>query len=548
MSADSAQNAQASAQERKFIYDAQGNKIYLPTNPDREEVAAVRLQDVYSMYPSQGLTAAALASILKEADAGNIYRQMELFEEIEEKDTRIFSCFQTRKQAVLGLPWDILPADEQDKTAVAQADFVREVIDGINNFTNSQLDLLDAIGKGFAVSEIIWEVKNGRNVIADLKWRHQKRFTWNDTLSELHLITDAEPSEGEPLANYPAKFIVHKCKVRSGYPSRAGLLRTLCWFYLFKNYSIKDWIRFCEVYGMPLRIGKYDPSSTPSDRAALKTAVQAIGADGAGIISKSTEIEFVSVINSATSSDVYKTFIDLINSEISIVTLGQNLTTEVKEGSRAAAQVHDKVRQDLLEADCIALDQTITQQLIIPLVMFNFGPQATYPRYKTSYEPPEDLVTAITIDKTLAVDIGVPMAASYFYDKYHIPEPAKDEQLVTPAAHQQPAQPFPLKQDVSGIPVIPMKASAASGISGVTFSPRQQGVEDIGDTALKEYAKIYPDMESKLTEIVMRADSLAQIRDRIYLAFGDIASDDQERLIAKGIMLANLYGRRTVNR
>jgi len=29
--------------------------------------------------------------------------------------------------------------------------------------------------------------------------------------------------------------------------------------YLFKNYAIKGWIGFAEVYGMPLRVGKYEP-------------------------------------------------------------------------------------------------------------------------------------------------------------------------------------------------------------------------------------------------------------------------------------------------
>ncbi|MEW6378606.1 MAG: DUF935 domain-containing protein [bacterium] len=530
-------------QERKYIYDANGNKIYLPGTPDRDEVAAVRLQDPYSTYPSNGLTAVRLASILKAADAGDVYQQMELFEEIEEKDTRIFSCFQTRKQAVIGLKWDVLPADESDKEAVRQAEFVKEAIGGIANWTEAQLDLLDAIGKGYAVVEIIWDVRDGRNIIAELKWRHQKRFTWDDKQTELRLITDDEPSQGESLANYPAKFIVHKYKARSGYPARSGLLRTLAWFYLFKSYSFKDWVRFCEVYGMPLRLGKYDPSATVQDRAALKTAVQAIGTDGAGIISKNTEIAFESAISGAANSDIYKVFIGLVNNEISIVVLGQNLTTEVQEGSRAAAQVHDKVRQDLLEADCMALDKTITQQLVIPLVMFNFGPQAKYPRYKTAYEPPEDLVTALQIDKGL-VEMGLPVATNYFYGKYNIPEPEEGEEIVTPPARQQPLMMKAGEGVVSG--QWPLTTEVLAQGQPRTFSARQQGVEDIVATCLREYGKIYPDMEKKLGEIVSSAESLPQLRDRIYLAFNDLPSDDLERLIARGILAAGLYGRTTV--
>jgi phage gp29-like protein len=39
--------------------------------------------------------------------------------------------------------------------------------------------------------------------------------------------------------------------------------------YLFKNYAVKDWVAFAEVFGMPLRIGKYEPGATKADREAL---------------------------------------------------------------------------------------------------------------------------------------------------------------------------------------------------------------------------------------------------------------------------------------
>lgn len=521
--------------ERKFIYDAYGNKVYLSDTPITDEVAAVRLQDVYSSYPSSGLTAARLASILKLADAGDIYHQMELFEEIEEKDTRIFASLQTRKQAVIGLKWDILPADKNDKEAVRQAEFVKEVLLDISNFVEAQLNLLDAIAKGYSIVEIIWDIREGKNIVVDLKWRHQKRFTWNDEQTELRLLTDTEPSKGESLAEYPAKFIVHKYKARSGYPAKDGLLRTLACFHMFKSYNTKDWVRFCELYGIPLRLGHYDSNASPADRTALRTAVQALGSDGAGIISRSTEITFESGIEGSASSDVFKTFIDFINTEITIVILGQTATTEGTPGKLGAEMARDKVRQDLLEADCISLDKAITSQLIIPLVIFNFGPQIKYPKYKTAYEPPEDLNKRIELDKILAKEIRLPMANNYFYETYNRPVPEKDEELVNPS--------------VGGLgsngPMIPMKASGAQEtvvMGQGRFSPQQQGVEDIGDTVLHEYEKIYPNIEKKLTRIVMSSDSLKQIRDRMYLAFDELSSDDMEQLIARAMITAQMYG------
>ena len=47
--------------------------------PDMREVAVAQVSDKYSEYPSNGLTPVKLAEILREADAGDVLRQMELF-------------------------------------------------------------------------------------------------------------------------------------------------------------------------------------------------------------------------------------------------------------------------------------------------------------------------------------------------------------------------------------------------------------------------------------------------------------------------------------
>ena len=60
--------------------------------------------------------------------------------------------------------------------------------------------------------------------------------------------------------------------------------------YLFKNYTLKDWVAFCEVFGMPLRLGKYQPGASEDDKRALMQALVAIGADAAGIFPDGTAI------------------------------------------------------------------------------------------------------------------------------------------------------------------------------------------------------------------------------------------------------------------
>ena len=147
--------------------------------PDTTEIAVAQVTDKYSEYPSDGLTPVKLAEILREADAGDVLRQMELFEEMEEKDPHLFSQLQTRKNAVTGLDFEIIPFsdDPRDKEI---ADFIEEQLNGIESFEDVETDLLDAIGKGFAVSEIMWGYDEGHVVVREIKSRHQKRFFWDN--------------------------------------------------------------------------------------------------------------------------------------------------------------------------------------------------------------------------------------------------------------------------------------------------------------------------------------------------------------------------------
>ena len=99
--------------------------------PETREVAAAQVTDKYSEYPSDGLTPVRLAEIFKEADAGDVLRQAELFEEMEEKDPHLFSQLQTRKNAVTGLDYEIIPFDSDDPRDKEIAEFVEAQLGGI---------------------------------------------------------------------------------------------------------------------------------------------------------------------------------------------------------------------------------------------------------------------------------------------------------------------------------------------------------------------------------------------------------------------------------
>ncbi|MCE5336957.1 MAG: DUF935 domain-containing protein, partial [Desulfobacteraceae bacterium] len=386
--------------------------------PETRLLSVATVRDRWSTYSSKGLTPERLAQILRQADSGDVYRQAELFEEMEEKDAHLASQFQVRKLAVQGLDWELIPKEES-APARETARFCRSFLENLTDFDENILDLLDAIAKGYSMLEILWEESGGEIGIRCLNWIPAKRITFTESLAP-RIRTEDEPVRG--MDPPPFKVVYHRYKARSGYDTRAGIMRVCAWMYLFKNYAVKDWIGFAEVYGMPLRVGKYEPGASKADRDALVHAVRSLGSDAAGIISKATEIEFIEAQKGA-SLDVYERLASFCDAQMSKAILGQTLTSEAGggkgQGSYALGRVHSEVRQDLVRADCRSLAKTITLQVLRPLVGFNFGWDAPVPRFQFLSEPPEDLRTVAEVYKALS-DLGFGFSREHLEARFKI--------------------------------------------------------------------------------------------------------------------------------
>jgi phage gp29-like protein len=414
------------------IVDQYGKEIRTG-RPITGELAGVSgIRDRYSTYPSQGLTPGRLASIFREADMGDVLRQSELFEEMEEKDAHLGSVLQTRKLSVTGLPWEVTPASEngEDRTIAA---FVKEALTWVENWDEALLDIMDAAGKGYSVSEIMWEIAEGKVWCAALRWRHQKKFTFyarDSVLDSPRLVTDREPVYGEELP--PNKFVVHRYRARSGSTPRGGLLRPCAWMYLFKNFTVKDWVIFAERFAMPMRVGKYSAGASAEERRVLRNAVFNLGSDAAAVISDSTVVELLEQTTRTGSVAVFEKLSDFCNKAMSKAVLGHAASSEATPGRLGAEHEAREVRQDLLEADAKALARTITMQLIYPLVLFNFGPEKSLPRFRFHYEAGEDLEKAARTYRELA-GMGLTIGESHVREKFGIPAPEKNEGVIRPS-------------------------------------------------------------------------------------------------------------------
>jgi len=421
-----------------------------PTKPISEDIGMVRVRDQWSTYPSAGLTPERLASILKEADAGHILRQCELFEEIEEKNIMIGSLLHTRRLAVQGIEPEILPFSKssQDKKI---ADAFRENWQNVNHKTAS-LHLLDAIGKAFGTIAPRWENQGKQIWIHCFDWIPQKRWTfyemsadWNARLPRFpRLLTDEQPIRGEDLVEKygPAgafAVVYHRYTARSGFAQRGGILRAASFLHMLTFFDLKDWIIFIEKFAQPLRLGKFTPGAGEDDKKVLRQAIRDLGSDAGAMISDTTMLEILEAKGTQASNDVYDRFLDRMDKYCQIGILGQTATTEGTPGKLGSSPEQGKVRSDLSKDDAGGLEETYRWQVLWPWVGFNFGWDSNVPFIKYPIKDPVDLVAEAQVDEKLTA-MGLPLGQSYAYKKYGRPMPEPGEELLTAPA--PPPNPF----------------------------------------------------------------------------------------------------------
>ena len=374
------------------------------------------------------LTPASLSRMLRDHADGNMERFLTFAEEAEERNEHYGAVLGVRKRAVEGAQYSVRPGGDSaaDKEVAA---FAASLVDS-PAFIDIVEDMLDAFGKGFSVSEIIWHVTAERWRPVDYIHIDPRHFQLDPSDRRRLRIRSRETRDG--LEMPPYKFLLHFSKLKSGAPQRSALARMVAWTYLFQNFTLKDWVGYVETYGQPVRVGKYGKEATDDDVAELVRALQNIGTDAAAAIPENMQIEFIKAAGGG--GETFRQLSEFCDRRISKAVLGQTMTTD-DGSSHAQASVHDDVRTDIKRSDVRKLCATVNEQLIRPAIDLNFGPQAAYPTLVAPVLDPEDLKELREAVKDFAA-MGVAVPQRYVHERWGIPKAAEGEDVLVPPAPQ----------------------------------------------------------------------------------------------------------------
>lgn len=491
-----------------------------------EELAVARttgIRQIWHQSVANGLTPQRLASILRAAAEGSANDYLTLAEEMEERDLHYASVLGTRKLAVAGLSVRIEAASD-DPEDVRRADQLKELVDS-PEFGELQADLTDAMGKGYAVSEIMWD-RSGKTWNPErFEPRDQRFFQFDrDTGRELRLLDEADPINGVALAPY--KFIVHLPRIRSGLPIRGGLARLAAVGYMCKAWTWKDWMGFADIFGMPMRVGRYGAGASKEDISTLMSAVANLGSDAAAVIPDSMRIDFTQAANVAGAGDFFKGLAEWWDKQVSKAVVGQTMSTD-DGSSQAQATIHNEVRIDLLQADAKAESNTINRYFVRPWCDLNFAPGRPYPRLIIDVPKPENTKILIEALKTL-VPLGLKVEQSVIRDKLNIPAPAEGAELL-------------------GIPPPVATPVLAQAINSEQLPAKPVVMPDIVDNQVRTLERtvgVYmDDMVEQIKELLDTVGSLEEFRDRLIEAYPAMTTSQLADAIADGLAAASLAGR-----
>lgn len=387
---------------------------------------------------------------------GGIFR---LFQEMEDKDAHLFATLQTRKNALLACPWKVVAADESP-AAVRAAEIVRENLQALPRLHTALFHLLDAISKGFALAEIIWEIdpQTGRVWAKDVRARLQAEFAFG-TDGELYAISERaasgamtalsgdtsgqrradklllRPGESylssrEAVMMPQRKFLHFAFQGNACSPYGSALCIKAYWYYWLKKNTLQHWALFNEKFGSPTAVARYSAAATEDDLRRLEETIASLPRDSGVVLPEGVGLEFLEARRSS-GANTYRELADWCNDEMSKIVLGQTLTTGEgrRSGSLALGYVHEAVRRDYLASDAAVVGQLITAQLCRWITDFNLGEHVAAPTFLFDVDPPERFETELRVDREL-VKMGVPIPTQYFYERYRRPMPRPDERTL----------------------------------------------------------------------------------------------------------------------
>lgn len=374
------------------LVDAQGNPWSVkddPLKPRDEAVAVAVVRDIPVSIVELDWAVADVRNALENHAIG-LFQSSAMLSDAIVGDARVQAALGSRVGALFGLPQRFLPspADTSGEVLAAWQGAFEQATEG--PLTGNALVEVKrwAHLAGIGVAEIQWDT-SVTPWQPYLKPWHLQHFYYDWPRRTLVAVTmdgpvDVTPGDGRWFVHAPHGIL-------RGWMQ--GSVRALALPWLLRQLAFRDWARYSERHGMPLLKAKMPAMSRTEDKDRYVSSLSTLGTEAVVSLPQNmdgTGFDLELIEAASQSWEGFDRLIVRCDSAITLCLQWQNLTTEVKEGSFAAARVHADVKQSAVEFDEDTLARDIEWQIARPYASWNFGNAALAPRTRWDCEPLED--------------------------------------------------------------------------------------------------------------------------------------------------------------
>lgn len=207
-----------------------------------------------------------------------------------------------------------------------------------------------------------------------------------------------------------------------------GLLLKCSPYALYKRGGMADWAQYVEIFGMPVRIIKYDAYDEQT-KIELDTVLEEAGSALAIKVPKQADFEMMDGKTSNGDGQLQERFKDALNQEMSVIILGNTeTTTNGKTGTGAKSEIHQEQQLEVTKSD---LKDTLTElnSKRFLEILASYGYPVQGGKFVFAKEVDRKAIQdQVGVVKTVK-EMGVPVSDDYVYELTGIPKPDNYDEL-----------------------------------------------------------------------------------------------------------------------
>ncbi len=423
-------------------------------------------------------------------------------------DAHVGACIESRKAGVKSLNWEITPNESAEQSEFIENIFNSLKIDSIIN------ELLNAPLFGFQPIELMWRNIDGQIIPESIIGKPPEWFCFGNN-NELRFKPE-DSQEGEELPEGKFLAAVHDASYTNPYGTK--ILSKCYWPVTFKKGGLKFWAMFVERFSGAFAVGKYPRGAQKEEIDGLADMLENLVQSAVAAIPDDSSVEIIEAGGKGASSEIYKSYCEFLNTEISKAIVGQTLTTEIgSSGSYAAGKIHAEVRADIVASDA-RLVTDVFNQLIALICKYNFNLKDSLPTFNFWSEKDIDKNQAER-DAILLNTEGFRFTKSYWQKTYGFDD--KDIEII---------------QGYSPMPTFFSKKPSLS-------QPKDELDNLIDTMTIKDIENEMNGVLNPVIKLIQETDDYNVAMEKLVATYDTMTSDELASMLERAIFVAGVYAR-----